>query len=223
MIGLPLAELPPARQADVLTALAAVETADRAVAPTGFRALLDPALRATLERCLAEQGRVLLRVEEGFLSGYDDRIGARLAVEGVGVLRPDDRAVLTLVLLHGVAIPRALGRLRSPAWSNAEPVTKVQLNRSQVPDSRISASVQRLRDAGILRYGAKHRILPGPQFARLTPAVSAALWENLILLAQPHGVMAEVIRRRRAIRLHHLQTTAVAAAAPKEAGMKETS
>lgn len=195
--GLPLADLTPARQADVLSALAAVETADQPVRPATFRALLDPSLRAALQRCLAEQGRVLLQVGQGYLSGYDDTVGARLANDGDGVLRPDDRAVLALVLLHSVAIPRAAGRIRGTDWTDAEPVTRQQLLRSQMPDTKVRASVQRLRDAGILRYGALRSILPGPQFHRLTPAASAALWENLILLAQPHGVMSDVIRRRR--------------------------
>jgi hypothetical protein len=203
MTGLPLTDLTPARQADVLAALAAVETADSPVAPSGFRGLLDPALRATLEHCLGEQGRVLLRVRDGYLSGYDDLIGQRLAGAGIGVLRPDDRAVLTLVLLHSVAIPRAAGRVRGQGWTDGEPTTKQQLVKSQVPENKVRAAVQRLRDAGILRYGARRSILPGPQLARLTPQVSATLWENLILLAQPHGVMGDVIRRRRLAHQQH--------------------
>lgn len=204
MTGLALAEHTTARQVDVLTALAAVETADQPVVPDGFRGLLDPALRATLERCLAEQGRVLLRIGDGYLSGYDDKIGDRLAAEGIGVLRPDDRAVLTLVLLHSVAVPRAAGRVAGQSWTDGEPTTKQQLVKSKVPENKVRAAVQRLRDAGILRYGARRSILPGPQLARLTPRASATLWENLILLAQPHGVMGDVIRRRRLV---HQQNT----------------
>lgn len=205
MTGLALADLTPARQADVLAALAAVETADSPVAPNGFRGLLDPSLRAILERCLGAQGRVLLRVGDGYLSGYDDRIGRRLAAAGIGVLRPDDRAVLALVLLHCVAIPRAAGRVHGPDWTDGEPTTRQQLVKSTVPENKVRAAVQRLRDAGILRYGARRSILPGPQLARLTPQVSAELWENLILLAQPHGVMADVIRRRRLARQRHAE------------------
>jgi hypothetical protein len=203
MTAIALIDLPAARQADVLAALAAVETADAPVSPVGFRALADPTLRATLGRCLAEQGRVLIKLGDRWLSGYADGIAARLAAEGIGVLPPDDRAVLTLVLLHAVAIPRAAGRIEGASWLDAEPVTTAELTRSKIPNARISAAVQRLRDAGILRYGAKRRILPGPQLARLTPAASAALWEELVLLAQPRGVMADVIRRRREARYHH--------------------
>lgn len=200
MTALALADLTPARQAEVLAALAAVETADAPVVPAGFRALLDPTLKATVARCLTEQGRVLLKVRDGYLSGYDDAVGARLASEGLGVLRADDRAVLALVLLHCVAIPRAAGRIRNDSWLDAEPTISQELARSQLPATKIRAAVQRLRDAGILRYGARRSILPGPQFARLTPGVSASLWEELILLAQPHGAMADVIRRRREAR-----------------------
>lgn len=204
MRAVSLTDLPAGRQADVLAALAALETAETPVPASAFRALADPTLHATLQQCLAEQGRVLIKIGHGRLSGYDDAIAARLASEGIGVLPADDRAVLALVLLHAVAIPRAAGRLKGESWLDAEPVTNAELNRSQIPDSRIRASIRRLRDAGILRYGARRSILPGPQFARLTPAVSAQLWEELVLLAQPRGVMADVIRRRRTARRQHL-------------------
>lgn len=193
-----LADLAPSRQADVLTALAAVETADAPVAESHLRGLLDPALRTVVAGCLAEAGRVLLKVGGGWLSGYDDQIRERFAAEGLGVLPEDDRAVLTLVLIHCVAIPRAKGRLRGDSWLNAEPMPRAELSKSQIPENRIRASLQRLRDAGILGYGERRSIRPGPQFLRLTPAVSEALWQNLILLAQPDGVLADVIRRHRA-------------------------
>lgn len=209
MTGLALGDLPPSRQADVLAALAAVETADQPVRRTAFRALLDPSLRATLERCLAAQGRVLLTSGDGCLSGYDDQVGRRLAADGIGVLPADDRAVLALVLLHCVAIPRAAGRLRGDSWLEAEPTTRQQLVLSKVPETRIRGAVQRLRNAGILRYGRRRSILPGPQLGRLTPLASADLWENLILLAQPHGVMGDVIRRRRLARRRHIGDAAL--------------
>lgn len=195
--GTALTDLTPARQADVLSALAAVETADRPVPETAMRGLMDPALRATVGRCLHETGRVLLKVEDGWLSGYAPDITARFATEGLGVLRPDDRAVLTLVLIHCVAIPRAKGHLRGNSWLEAEPVTRTELSKSQIPEKKIGAGLQRLRDAGILGYGYRRSIRPGPQFLRLTPQVSELLWQNLILLAQCDGVMADVIRRRR--------------------------
>lgn len=212
--GLPLAELPAPRQADVLAALAAVETADAPVAQRDFRALADPALRASLSRCLAEAGRVLLPVPGGYLSGYDDKVAARLTAEGIGVLPPDDRAVLILILLHCVAIPRAAGRIAVSGWLDAESVTKAELHKSQLADYKIDNAVRRLRDAGLVRYGAQRSILPGPQLARLTPTASARLWEELVLVAAPHGAMADVIRRRRAARDRPATTAANTARSP---------
>ena len=192
-----LVDLAPTRQADVLAALAAVETADAPVKGAHFRALLDPALRTVLAGCVAETGRVLLKVGDGWLSGYDDQVGELFATQGLGVLPEDDRAVLTLVLIHCVAIPRANGHLTGNSWLDAEPMPRTELSKSQIPENRIRASLQRLRDAGILGYGERRSIRPGPQFLRLTPSVSEALWQNLILLAQPDGVLADVIRRHR--------------------------
>ncbi|WP_327643735.1 hypothetical protein [Micromonospora zamorensis] len=192
-----LNDLPEIRQAEVRAALTAVETAEAPVPASAFRALMDPMLRAVLERCLAEQGRILMRTGQSFLSGYADTVSERLAVAGVGLLRQEEQAVLTLVILHGIAIPRAAGRLRSQSWTDAEPVPRSLLVRSQIPDSKIGAALQRLRDAGILTWGPRRTVVPGPQFHRLSPAVTERLWENLILLAEPHGIMAEVIQRRR--------------------------
>jgi hypothetical protein len=197
MSALALRDLSPAHQFEVLSALAAVETADEPVQTGAFLALLDPSLTGVLRDCLAHAGRVLLRVDQGWLSGYDDDVAERLAAEGAGVLRADDRAVLTLVLLHTIAIPRSRGRIGA-GWSDAEPVTKDELARSQLPRKTIDASTTRLRDAEILTYGGKKGIIPGPQFDRLTQRASASLWEELVLVAQPRGVLAQVIRRRAA-------------------------
>jgi hypothetical protein len=106
--------------------------------------------------------------------------------------------VLTLVLLHCVAIPRAQGKITGESWTAGEPVSLTELKKSQIADYRVEDSVRRLRDAGILRYGPKRSILPGPQLLRLTPAASTRIWEDLVLVAAPHSVLAEVIGRRRA-------------------------
>jgi hypothetical protein len=211
MAATPLALLSDRQQADVLAALAAIETADTPVPAIGFRALIDPALRATVQDCLNRAGRTLIDAGDGYLSGYDDRIGARLAADGLGVLSRQDAAVLTLVLLHSVAIPRARGDLGSKDWRDGQPVTKEQLAKSRLPKKVINASVQRLRDAGILRYAGRRWLAPGPQFDRLTPAASDAIWEGLILAAAPHGMEAETIRRRRERRAHDLGITGVTA------------
>jgi hypothetical protein len=151
---------------------------------------------------LAESGRVLIETAAGFLSGYDDDIADRLAAEGIGVLPEDDRAVLALVLLHTVAIPRARGDLpATDDWTGA-PVPRERLHDSrQLSGVRIDAALRRLQDAGILRPGGRPSIVPGPQFARLTPAASRRLFEELVLLAEPGGALADSIRRRRAARI----------------------
>ncbi|WP_185447988.1 hypothetical protein [Kribbella qitaiheensis] len=144
---------------------------------------------------------MLLESAQGFLSGYAEDVREALANDGLGVLPPEDRAVLCLVLLHTVAIPRARGVIaREAAWTVAEAVDPRTLFDSKLPDSLIRAAVRRLRDAGILRYGANRWIVPGPQLSRLTPAAIEWIFEELIVLAEPEGLLAESVRRRRSAR-----------------------
>ncbi len=187
------------RTALVLEAVGALELAAEPLDPACFPALDDPGLRARVEHALAELGRVLLRVPGGYVSGYDDAIADRLASEGLGVLAPTDRAVLAIVLLRGVAVPRALGRVAGDGWADAQPITidEIALNR-HLTKSQVKAAVRRLRIAGILRPGHRAELVPGPQFQRLTPARSQRLWEDLVLVSRPDGMLADVIRRRRA-------------------------
>lgn len=182
----------------VLEAVAALELAEAPVDGARFEALGDPGLRALVQRALGAAGRVLLPNGDGWSSGYDDTIADRLADEGIGVLRPDDRAVLALVLLRTVAVPRALGRVEGTDWCEAEPtsVDELALNR-HLTKSRIHAAVRRLKTAGILRPGHRALLVPGPQFQRLTPKRAQRLWEDLVLACRPDGMLAEVIRRRR--------------------------
>ncbi|MGQ0805939.1 MAG: hypothetical protein ACT4PI_19050 [Actinomycetota bacterium] len=186
------------QRASVHEAVAALETASEPIDPAVLPALDDPGLRTLVEEALADLGRVLLRVGSRYLSGYDDAIADRLAAEGTGVLDPVDRAVLTLVALRSVAVPRARGRLSSTDWTDAEPteLDDLVLNR-HLGKRRIQASLRRLRLAGILRPGHRAELVPGPQFLRLSPARAQRLWEDLVLVARPEGMLAEVIRRRR--------------------------
>lgn len=201
MTAAALAELSPARQSEVLAALTAVETAVEPVPKTALRSLVDEGLRATLTAVLAEAGRVLVETDAGFLSGYDDTIADRLVAEGIGVLPEDDRAVLTLVLLHTVAIPRARGDLPATDDWTGIPVPRERLHDSrQISGVRIDAALRRLQDAGILRPGGRPSIVPGPQFHRLTPDASRRVFEELVLLAEPGGALADSIRRRRLAR-----------------------
>lgn len=193
--------LSPADQAAVTAAASAVELADVPVAADAFRALADHTLRAVVDEVLAGAGRQLLAVDGGWLSGYDDAVTDRLASEGVGVLAAEDRAVLTLVLLHTVAIPRARGRLDGDGWTDAEPIELDELAKSRALSKQaIRRSLRRLRSLGVLRQGHRPPIAPGPQLDRLTAERSQRLWEDLMLLCQPDGMMATTIRRRRAAR-----------------------
>ncbi len=190
--------LPQQRQADVLAALCALETDSRPVPVTSYRALAEPALRQVVRETLAAAGRVLIETGTGYTSGYDDRIADRLAEEGIGVLSPDDRAVLTIVLLLSVAIPRAEGKLAPEApWSRGRPVPRERLYDAKVQNGVVTAALRRLREAGIT-YEANGSVRAGPQFDRLTPAMSTTIFEELLLLADPHGPLADAIRRRRA-------------------------
>jgi hypothetical protein len=169
-----LAGLSDALRTDVLAAVAAVECADLPVAGEHFVGLNDPALRRLVEEVLAA------------------------SAEGLGVLSAKDRAVLALVLLHTVAIPRARGRISSEDWTDAVPTTVEELERNRhLTQKDIRGSLRRLRSAGILRPGHRAMIAPGPQFLRLTTERSSRLSEDLVLLCHPHGMLADVIRRRR--------------------------
>lgn len=199
--GHSLAELDATRRADVLMAVRAVEEAEQPVPRAALRALADATLRASVERVLSDSGRILLETPRGFLSGYDDAVREALTADGIGFLPEEDRAVLCLVLLYAIAIPRARGTIpREADWTVAEAVDPRTLFISKLPDSMIKASVRRLRDAGILGYGNNHWIVPGPQFTRLTFDVIELIFEELVMLAEPDGLLAESILRRRAAR-----------------------
>lgn len=201
----------------VVQAVAALEIAEAPVGGQAFEALADPGLRALVAEMLGRAGRVLLRVDTGWISGYDDTIADRLASEGLGVLVPVDRAVLTVVLLRTVAAPRALGRVDNDRWDAGEPTTidELALHRT-LTKTQIRQSVRRLRLAGVLRPGHRAALVPGPQFLRLTQARSQRLWEDLVLACKPDGMLAEVIRRRRTLPsvVATTATTATTTAAP---------
>jgi len=198
-----LAALSGRDRAAVLNAVVAVEEAVDPVAAEQFQALADPALRHLVEESLLGAGRTLVRVGKAhWTSGYDDKIADRLAKEGIGVLAPVDAAVLTLVLIHSVAIPAARGMVDSNDWSSeqlpAPDVVTLAANRDRrLNESAIRASLRRLRDAGILRSGLRSKLRPGPQFRRLTEARSRMVWENLVVATAPQSNLARAIHRRR--------------------------
>lgn len=198
--GVPVLEtLPHDLRLAVRRAVAAVEEADQPVPVALYRGLA-PDLRPYVEAMLAAAGRVLIELREGFISGYDDAVARELAGEGIGSLEPIDAAVLALVLLHGFVIPKAQGELpRTARAYQARRVSFETLVNSRIRSrEQIRLSLQRLRDRGLLQPGDSAPIRPGPQFLRLTPQASNLIEENLILLADPDGALADAIRRRRA-------------------------
>jgi hypothetical protein len=186
-------------RAEVMAAVSAVETSEEAVKVEHFQALRDGAMRQIVEGVLAENGRCLLAVGDGrWTSGYADAVADEVLAAGIGTLDPNDRAVLALVLLHCVAIPRAAGQITSTDWTDAKAVDRkvLKFNRS-LSGQDVDRSLRRLQARGILRRGHRAEIRPGPQFLRLTESRSRALWEDLVLLCRPDGHQAAHIRRRR--------------------------
>ncbi|MCQ0010374.1 hypothetical protein [Actinomadura madurae] len=99
--------------------------------------------------------------------------------------------MLTLVLIHSVAIPRAAGLLADDSWLSPHPTPVDELRRrTQLPVGELEASLRRLRLAGLVsqvKAGADDAggFVPGPQFHRLTDAARRRLQEELILAAGP--------------------------------------
>jgi hypothetical protein len=198
------------KQRDALVAAwAALEHGSEPASEAALPALRDAALRHLLDQMLHRTGRTLVRVGTYlWTSGYEDDIAAELAANGWGILPPLERAALTLVLIHSVAIPRAEGRLAGDDWQSPHPTTPTRLRKlSQVHGQRrLSDALQWLRAAGLVRAvrgadpemaGASY--VPGPALRRLTPAASQRLQENLILAVGPDTALATAITVRRSL------------------------
>jgi hypothetical protein len=187
----------------VQDAIAALETAEGVVPAHHLVALRDPGFRAIVEEHLASHGRVLLNVEHdgiiGYASGYQDDVADELSRLQIGTLNSIDRAVLALVLLKTVAIPRAHGRHSHDRWlGDARPVSFDELCKYRyLSDKQLRESLRRLRTIGLLRLGHRGRIEPGLAFLRLTPRRSATLWEDLIIACDPKGPYARLLIRQR--------------------------
>jgi hypothetical protein len=184
---------------EIMAAVAAVELAEAPVPQKAYLALSDGALRGMVGEVLAAGGRRLTeRGDCAWLSAYDDEVADELVARGLCELNAADRAVLALVLLHTVAIPRASGEIDSPDWTVAKPVSRRALHLSRgLHNKTIDESLRRLQARGILRRGHRADIVPGPQFLRLSETRSRQLWEDLVLLCKPAGAQAAQIRRRR--------------------------
>ncbi|MEV0345984.1 hypothetical protein AB0H88_09455 [Nonomuraea sp. NPDC050680] len=193
------------RRAELVAAFMAVEHGAEPVLEARFGGLRDPALRHTLGEMLARRGRTLIQHRERWTSGYDDAYRADPApatTSAAAGLGESERAVLTLVLVHSVAIPRAEGLLPDDTWLSPHPTPVDELRRhTQLPIGELEAALRMLRHAGLLtqvKAGEEAGgYAPGPQFHRLTPAARRRLQEELILAAGPHSPLAAAVRARR--------------------------
>lgn len=199
-----LADLPERQRDEVLAAFAAVEHSAEPVPEAQLAALRDATLRRHVEDLLRLVGRELVPAgQQRWSSGYRDDTAAALTAEGWNGLPVDDRAVLVLVLIHSVAIPRTTGQLLQDSWVSAWPTPSAELqDHSQIPRVRLRRSLGRLRAAGLLttvagRDGQSTGYVPGPQFHRLTATARTRLQEELILAAGPDTPLAAAIRARR--------------------------
>ncbi|GAA3447905.1 hypothetical protein [Planomonospora venezuelensis] len=196
------------RRAEVVAAFMAVEHAAEPVHEARFPALRDPVLRRVLAELLQRRGRVLVQGRETWTSGYADGTasgtgGGTGGGPGAGTV-PDEagRAVLALVLVHSVAIPRAEGLLPADSWLSPFPTQVEELRRhTMLPIGELEAALRSLRHAGLVsqvKAGEEAGgYVPGPQFHRLTGPARRRLQEELILAAGPHTPLAAAVRARR--------------------------
>ncbi|MGC5010340.1 hypothetical protein ACLQ2R_06205 [Streptosporangium sp. DT93] len=185
------------RRAEIVAAFMAVEHAAEPVHEARFPALREPSLRHTLAGMLERRGRVLVHERETWTSGYADGVAG-----AVPALGEAERAVLVLVLVHSVAIPRADGLLPADSWLSPFPAQADELRRhTRLPIGELEAALRVLRHAGLVtqvKAGEEAGgYVPGPQFHRLTPQARRRLQEELILAAGPHTPLAAAVRASR--------------------------
>lgn len=177
----------------------ALEMADGPVSRNDLPMLSDPAVRSAVEATLAQSGRTLLSPKaHEWITGYPDAVAEVLAREGTGTLHLMERAVLALVLLHTVAIPRAKGSHLDDRWSSKEGVQMETIiaNRA-IKRAAATAALRGLRRAGFIASAQGGGYIPGPALSRLTATQRTMLWEDMILLGRPSGYMAQRIREQR--------------------------
>ena len=187
----------------VEAAYAAVEHSSEPVHRQYLLALEDATSRDTLEQLLRRTGRTLVSVDGvHWTSGFDDGVVADLTAAGWQPLAEIDRAVLTLVLVYSVAVPRSEEQLGADVWVSTQPTSADEILRySRLPSTEAKAALARLVAAGLLRTvrrgDSDGGYVPGPQLLRLTPAARERLQDQLILAAAPDHPLAAAIRERR--------------------------
>lgn len=186
---------------EVLAAFSAVQYAAQPVAEVQLAGLRDVTLRRQVQRMLKLIGRTLVNVDgTHWTSGYLDDVAETLTAQGWQPLSAVDRAVLVLVLVHSVAIPRSEGILTGDSWKSARPTTVDELRTSKISSEDRRLTLQRLRAAGLVQLAGDRTggpsYVPGPQLQRLTPAARRRLQDQLILAAAPASPIAAAIRAR---------------------------
>jgi hypothetical protein len=200
-----LAELSERHRDEVLSAFAAVEHSPEPVPEGQLLALRDATLRRSLDELLHRVGRTLVPVGTSWTSGYRDDVAAELAQGGWQPLPAIDRAVLVLVLIHSVAIPRSRGALSGDMWTSGQPTMASELlEASRLQPTEVRIALGHLRAAGLVQLapqragtGQSAAYVPGPQLHRLSAAARRRLQEELILAAAPGSPVAAAIRARR--------------------------
>ncbi|MBM2615203.1 hypothetical protein JIG36_06455 [Actinoplanes sp. LDG1-06] len=198
-----LATLTDRRREMVEAAYALLENATEPVHRQYLPALGDATSQERLRELLRRTGRTLVSVDGlHFTSGFDDAVRAELTGLGWQPLPLADRAVLVLVLVYSVAIPRSEELISQDSWASPYPATLQDILRdSKVPATEARAALGRLTACGLLRNiraGEQDGgYVPGPQLNRLTPAAREQLQDQLILAAAPDHPLAAAIRERR--------------------------
>lgn len=198
-----LRHLDDGQRAEVVAAYVAVESAAEPVPEVKLAALREPASRRRVARLLGQVGRTLVKTPRGWTSGYADDVTAALATDERARLSKGERAVLTLILIHSVAIPRSQNKLTEDSWLSPHPTSLEELQRrSMLGVGALEDALRRLRTAGLVSQiktlgDTVGGYVPGPQFHRLTPKARARLQEELILAAGPDSPLSASIRARR--------------------------
>jgi hypothetical protein len=201
LFGPLLADLSDRSRDEILAAFSAVQYAAHPVPEVQLAGLRDVTLRRQVQKMLRLIGRTLVQVDgTHWTSGYADEVAETLAAQGWQPLSVVDRAVLVLVLVHSVAIPRSEGILTGDSWKSARPTTVDELRTARISAEDRRLALQRLRAAGLVQLSGDHSsgpsYVPGPQLQRLTPAARRRLQDQLILAAAPASPIAEAIRAR---------------------------